>query len=148
MNTFVFTAVMCLLPITAMAQEVGACDWRAASQAIAEPWEANTRTFANGEIRLTIMDVMEPAAGPVHLMILSPPYEDGGRQCAILSLDADGMGFAGLTLEGAGADYDPVTGLSITLPARRWLPDTDSYTDARLTVTINQTTGAITGQLD
>ena len=126
MRRLVFAVMMGWLPVTAMAQAVGDCDWRAASQAIAEPWEANTRTFANGEIRLTIMDTGEPAAGPVHLMILSPPYNDGGRQCAVLSLEAGGMGFAGLTMEGAKAAYDPATGLSVTLPARRWVPDNDT----------------------
>jgi hypothetical protein len=147
MKAFVFAVMMGFLPLAVTAQEIGECDWRAAAQAIAEPWEANTRTFANGDIRLTIMDVMEPAAGPVHLMILSPPFEDGGRQCRVMSLQ-DTMGFANLTLEGAKAAYDPAIGLSVTLRARRWLPDTDSYTDATLTVMINQTTGTITGQLD
>jgi hypothetical protein len=145
---FGLAVLAAVLPCVGAAQEAGDCDWRASSQVIAEPWEANTRTFAEGEIRLTIMDVGEPAAGSFFLMILSPPYGDAGRQCAMLALDADGMGFASLSMEGAKADYDPATGLSVTLATTRWLPETDSYTDATLSVTINQDTGAISGTLD
>jgi hypothetical protein len=137
-----------LSPLASLAQSASECDWRASSQVIAEPWEANTRTFANGEVRLTIMDAGEPVVGAFFLMILSPPYGDGGRQCAILALDADGLGFAGLSMDGAKADYDPTTGLSVTLPARRWMPETDTYIDATLSLTINQDSGAITGTLD
>lgn len=136
------------MPGGALAQEVGECDWRASAQVIAEPWEASTRTFAEGEIRLTVMDVGEPVAGSYFLMIMSPPYGDGGRQCVILSFNAEGTGFAGLSLEGAKAAYDATTGLSVTMPARRWLPETDTYADATLLVTVNQDTGAIAGQLD
>lgn len=145
---FGLVVLAAVLPCVGMAQEVGDCDWRASSQVIAEPWEANTRSFANGEIRLTIMDAGEPAAGSYFLMILSPPYGDAGRQCAMLALDADGMGFASLSMDGAKADYDPASGLSVTLAATRWLRDTDTYQDATLSVTINQETGAITGALD
>jgi hypothetical protein len=141
-------ALLTAVPCGGLAQEVGECDWRASAQVIAEPWEANTRSFANNEIRLTIMDVGEPVAGSYYLMIMSPPYGDAGRQCVILSSNADGVGFAGLSLEGAKAAYDATTGLSVTMPARRWLPETDTYADATLLVTVNQDTGAITGQLD
>jgi hypothetical protein len=136
------------MPYGAVAQEVGECDWRASAQFIAEPWEGNTRSFADGDIRMTIMDTGEPAAGSFYLMILSPPYDDAGPHCAILGLEAAGMGFAGLWMEGAEAKYDPARGLSVVLPAHRWWPDTDTYSDATLSVTINQNTGAITGKLD
>jgi hypothetical protein len=148
MKAFLSAVLIGLSPTWAGAQEVGECDWRAAAQMIAEPWESNTRLFANGEVRLTIMDAGEPAAGSFHLMILSPPYDEAGRHCAILSLTKDAMGFAGLSMEGATAQYDPATGLSVTLPASRWIPDSDTYIDAILTVTINQESGAITGKLD
>jgi hypothetical protein len=141
-------ALLLATPSLAMAQDVGECDWRASAQNIAEPWETSTRSFANGEIRLTVMDAAEPAAGAFHLMILSPPYDEAGRQCRILSLQDGGMGFAGLTLDGAKADYDAATGLTLTMQASRWLPETDSYTEATLTVTVNQATGAISGTLD
>ena len=50
------------LPLPVLAQEVGECDWRAASAAIAEPWETNTRTFANGAIRLAVLRDLQARA--------------------------------------------------------------------------------------
>jgi len=148
MRHIIYATLIGLLPATAPAQDVGECDWRGSAQAIAEPWEAATRTYANGDIRLAIMDVMEPAAGPVHLLILSPPRDETGyRQCRIMSLEGT-IGFANLTLEGSEASYDPASGLTVILPASRWRAATADYTDAALTVTINQITGEITGVLD
>jgi hypothetical protein len=137
------------LPQAAEAQAVDLCgDYRSSVFALAEPWETSTRLFADGAVRLAVMDTVEPAAGAFHLIILSPPYDElGTRQCRILS-GTDGLGFAGLTLEGITADYDPATGLTFVLPARRWLPESDSYADAVLTVTLNQATGDITARLD
>ena len=147
-------ALLALLsPAAALAQTpatVGNCDdWRSAAQMLAEPWEDNTRLYAEGAVRFAVIDTGEPAAGSFHLLILSPPTEAEPEvaQCKLLSLD-ESMGFAGLTLRDAVAQDDPVKGLIVTIPATRWLPDTDTYTDAKLSVTLNQTTGAIAGQLD
>jgi len=138
-------SLMLALPVAA--QDVAECDWRAAAQAIAEPWAANTATFANGAVRLAVMDVLEPAAGAYHLLILSPPRSElGERQCRVMSADGS-FGFAGLSLSGATASYDPASGLTVSLPAKRW-SEGDIFTDTRLLVTINQATGAISGILE
>lgn len=143
------TILTICLASPAVAQEIAGCDdYRSGAFALAEPWEANTRLFANGEVRLAVTDTIEPAAGAFHLIILSPPYDElGSRQCALVS-SADGIGFAGLNLEGATANYDPATGLRVLIPATRWLQDSDSYADAILSVTLDQSTGAITAELD
>ncbi|WP_233517022.1 hypothetical protein [Pseudotabrizicola alkalilacus] len=138
-------SLMLALPVAA--QDVAECDWRAAAQAIAEPWAANTATFANGAVRLAVMDVLEPAAGAYHLLILSPPRSElGERQCRVMSADGS-FGFAGLSVVGATASYDPATGLTVSLPAKRW-SEGDVFTDTRLLVTINQASGAISGSLE
>lgn len=137
------------LPGAAVAQEIGACDdWRSSVAMLAEPWEENTRIFANGEVRLALIDTFEPAAAAFHLIILSPPYDElGFGQCARVS-GAEGSGFAGLDVAATKADYDPAKGLMFTIPATRWIMETDTYVDAVLTVTLNQATGAITAVLD
>ena len=137
------------LPGMALAQEVSPCDdYRSSAFAIAEPWDANTRLFAKGEVRLAVTDTIEPAAGAFHLVILSPPYDEvGGRRCALISAEG-GIGFGSLTLDGMTAAYDPAVGLQFRLTAKRWLPDTDSYADATLNVTLNQATGAVTARLE
>lgn len=133
----------------AKAQEVVPCvDHRSAAQAIAEPWEANSRLFANGDVRVAIMDTIEPAAAAFHLLVLSPPFDEvGGRQCAVVS-GANGMGFGGLDLTEMQAGYDPALGLTFAIPATRWVPDNDSFVPATLSVTVNQATGAIGARLE
>ncbi len=133
----------------ALAQSLGTCDdYRSSIFALAEPWEDSTRVFADGAVRLAVADTIEPAAAAFHLVLLAPPYDEvGARTCTVISGD-EGTGFAGLTLVGIEAEGDAATGLRFGIPATRWLPDTDSYADAVLTVTLNPATGAITAKLD
>lgn len=143
-------AVLALAGATAAeAQEAFPCnDYRSNAFSVAEPWEANTRLFAKGEVRLAIIDTIEPAAGAFHLLILSPPYDElGGRQCAVVS-GATGSGFAGLDLTEMVAGYDPSVGLTFAIPATRWVPDSDDFMPAVLSVTLNQATGAIMAVLE
>lgn len=141
-------ALACLA-VPALAQEVAPCDdYRSSAHALAEPWEASTRLFANGEVRLAIADTIEPAAGAFHLIILSPPYDEvGGRQCAVVS-GMGGMGFGGLDLTEMQAGYDPAVGLAFAIPALRWDEAAGDVVPALLRVTLNQATGAITAGLE
>lgn len=133
----------------AAAQAISACDdWRSSVLGIAEPWEANTKTYADGTVRMVIMDVGEPVAGSYRLLILTPPTDENpdGRQCQVLSFDAD-LGFAGLSFDGVTDITDP-TGLTVIIPAKRWIAETDTYADAKLSVTVNSTDGAIAASLE
>lgn len=132
----------------ASAQTVEDCDWRASLHAMAEPWEESTRTFANGDVRLAVTDVIEPAAGAFHLIILSPPYDElGGRQCQVISASGS-IGFSGLTLDGMTSAYDPATGLTFMLQAGAYNPETGGTIPQALTVTLNQANGEITASAD
>lgn len=147
--TAAFAVSTPMLALPALAQTVEACDWRASAQALIEPWDApeNTRTFANGNVRLAVTDVIEPAAGAFHLIILSPPYDElGGRQCQIVSANGS-IGFTGLTLDGMTSAYDPATGLTFTMEAGAYDPNTGGTLPRTLTVTLNQATGGITATL-
>ncbi|WP_432448789.1 hypothetical protein [Aliiroseovarius marinus] len=128
----------------AAAQTVEPCDWRASAANVVEPWIDNSQTFANGDVRLAVLDTVEPAAGAYHLLILSPPYSElGDRQCRVVSLDGS-LGFAGLTLDAIEADYDPARGLVFALPAALYDPDTGAGNWGQLFVTLNQASGEIT----
>jgi hypothetical protein len=134
----------------AFAQTVEECDWRASAQALVEPWDApyNTRTFANGDVRLAVLDMIEPAAGAFHVLILSPPYDElGGRQCRVVSANGS-LGFTGLTLEAMISDYDPAIGLSFAIQSGAYDPKTGGTLPMTLRITLNQATGAITAELD
>ena len=132
------------LPLSAHAQVVSECDgWRASAQAIAEPWEASTRSFANGEVRITLMDTVEPGAVPFLLLVLSPPRDElGVPQCRLIGW-TEGFGFAGVDFAALQAGYDAKTGLNLTVPVTIYLPDQDFTNSALLTVTVNQSTGQV-----
>ena len=135
------------LATPALAQEVIDCDWRAQAPSIAEPWEANSRTFANGHVRLALLDVIEPAFGGFHLLVLSPPRDElGFRQCRIVTFE-DSLGFAGVSFEALKAGYDPATGLSFTLPVRTH-DGQGGYTARTLYLTLDQSDGVITTRLE
>ena len=140
---------LCLLAGAAHSQMVDVCgDYRSSVAALAEPWDANTRQFANGNVRLAVTDTLEPAAGAFHLVIMSPPFDElGDRQCVLVT-GRNGMGLGGLTLEGMEADYDPSIGLIFRLRARKYVPETGSFADTLLRVTLNQATGMVTARLD
>lgn len=128
---------------SALAQAVSECDWRATASAIAEPWEENTRTFANGDVRLAVLDTIEPGAAALNILVLSPPRDEmGGRQCRIVSF-SEGMGFFGASLEGMAASYDPAIGLTFMIWVELFNPDTGLGIPRVLQMTLNQATGAI-----
>jgi hypothetical protein len=128
----------------AMSQDVTACDWRDAASAIVEPWEANSRTFANGDVRVALLDMVEPGLAPLHVLVLSPPYDELGlRQCRMVSLQGE-SGFAGADFALLDASYDPSVGLSFRLPVQ--FSDEGVMKGASLRFTLNQSTGAMAAQ--
>lgn len=141
-------AIFCFLAaLPAAAQSVSECDWRATATAIAEPWSENTRSYANGAVRVAVLDTLEPAAAAVHLLILSPPDDEiGNRQCRIVSLDGT-LGFNDLNINDITARYDAERGLVLALPAALYDPETSGRDWRRLGLTINQQTGDITADL-
>lgn len=116
------------------------------ARSLAEPWEDNTLTFANGAVRMAILDTIEPAAAAFHLLILSPPYDElGERQCRIVSLGDGWSGFGFLSFERHEASYDPATGLVVVMDMGAYNPATALVDALALRVTVNQATGAVTG---
>lgn len=134
---------LALLAAPVSAQEVADCDWRASAFAVAEPWEANTRTFSNGKTRLVLSDTIEPGAGAFHLIILSPPYgELGERQCKVVSYQGS-IGFAGLEFSALSAAYDPDQGLLFDVPVQYYDNTLGDMNHAWLSLVVNQATGQI-----
>lgn len=141
--------VCALTALPAAAQEVSGCDWRAAAANLPEPWgsPAVTRTFADGDVRLAVLDTIEPAAAAFYLLILSPPRDEvGGRQCRIVGSGGD-LGFAGMSLAGLRAGYDAARGLVFLIPVRFMRPEDGTFRDADLTVSVNQATGAVSASV-
>ena len=122
---------------------VSGCTGIASLLSIAEPWEANTRVYANGEIRLVVLDTIEPAAAAFHLAILHPPRDElGGPMCSMVSV-SEGVGFSGMDIAPAVAGYTPGRGLTVTLPVAVYNAATAGFDQGDLSVTINQATGQV-----
>ncbi|MCG6902682.1 MAG: hypothetical protein LJE68_08375 [Rhodobacter sp.] len=144
------TATALMAPLPAAALTVIECSgWQASARNIPEPWQSSTRTFANGEIRVTLLDTVEPAAGAFYLMVIAPPYNElGERNCGIVAEGDGGIGFAGMQFDQIRASYDPATGLTVWVPTRLYAPETGGFDDALLGVTINQASGTITPKFE
>lgn len=145
------TPILATLALTAatpaVAQDIAECDWRASATAIAEPWEENTRTFANGDVRITLLDVGEPAFGGYHLLVLSPPFDETGfAQCRLVTYE-DTQGFGGVNFTYLDADYDPSIGLIFYVPVTAHYGD-EGFVLQGLGFTLNQATGEMTSWLE
>ena len=135
----------CLLaaPLTAqpvVLADLMDCDWRARAEAIPEPWDDFSTTFASGEVRIALLDLIEPAAGSVYLMILSPPYSElGDRQCRLIGYK--GQGFSGADFGTLEASYDPSDGLTFKMEVGVPNQDFTEYFEAELRFGIDQRLG-------
>lgn len=139
------------LPTLAQAQVVTECDWVANPANIMEPWEQNSRTFANGNIRVALLDTGgEPVCCSAHLLVLSPSGDGSDepvfRQCRVVSARA-GEGFFAMDIPGISASYDPARGLLVSVPVAHWHPGVETGQSPiweRMDIRINQATGAVT----
>lgn len=144
----ILAVLTAFLPAPAFAQSVEDCgDWFARVDQLVEPWEENTASYAEGAIRIALLDSVEPPAAALRLLVLAPPLNEiGERACRLVALSG-GSGFYGLDFRGRRADYDPRTGLVLTFPAEVFDPATGAGAPRRLTVTINQQRGDVTAEL-
>ncbi len=146
----IFTILIAVLFVsTSHAQSLNGCDWLSSAANIWEPWEDNTKTYANGAIRIAKIGTDDPACCTAHLLILSPgePGPPGWiRSCNILS-SSNGLGFNEVFLEDITTSYDPAKGLLLSVPIGFYDPE-NAYTDPDLfqtiNVRINQATGTVT----
>ena len=138
------------LPLGAGAQVITDCDWVANPANIAEPWEANSRTYANGAIRIALLDTGgEPVCCSAHLLILAPSgsgqEEPAYRACQVFSARS-GSGFYGFDVARTAASYDPARGLLLSVPVYHWHQGMESGAppiEERVELRINQATGEV-----
>jgi len=127
------------------AQIVNECDWVSSARNLVTPWEENYRDFANGAIRVALLDTYEPACCSFHLLVLSPDPEFA-QACHVVSL-APGQGWVGISFMKQKASYDASLGLRVNIDVDHYDPDTgmaDPNGRERIGVRINQATGSVT----
>lgn len=140
------------LPFCASAQVINECGWVASPANILEPWSEFSRSYANGAIRIAVLDTGgEPVCCATHLLIIAPSAPDNGpiyRQCFVASAEG-GMGFYDIDVPGIIASYDPARGLLLSVPVSYYhdgigtgapgIPD-------RMELRINQATGTVVAE--
>lgn len=105
----------------AAAPTVVECTNYAMATYVMEPWEKNTRTFYNGQVRVALVDTDgEPACCSTWLVVIFPDVQDelGGRTCRMVGT-GETLGYAGVNLAGIKTAYNAATGLTLTVPVRR-----------------------------
>lgn len=143
MKMIALLAGLSVLATPAVAQSLSDCDWRARADALMEPWDENTRTYSGGRVRIALLDVIEPAAAPFHLLLISPPFDEvGGRQCKLISL-IENTGFAAVKFQQIESAYDPSKGLTLRLPVSAPSEDGGMGAPMMLAITLNQSTGDV-----
>lgn len=136
-------AALTLVPASLPAQVVTPCGDGPRADSIPEPWEQNTATYAEGNIRLTAIDTVEPAAAAFYLMILTPPLDELGLRRCLLVGQAEGSGFFGMDFARRTAAYQAGRGLGVTVPIRTYDPTTGDGVPAELTLIIDQSSGKV-----
>ena len=147
MRLTAIAAAAFVLPALATAQVVTECGWVGSPANIVEPWQAHSRTYANGAIRIALLDTEEPVCCAAHLLVLSPSGDDEGpayRQCHVISDRDGGLGFNLIDFEAISASYDPALGLRLEVPFWRYTDGRDRGLPGALALRINQATGAVT----
>ncbi len=122
----------------ALGQTVLPCDGLIDVTMISEPWEAYSRPYAEGAIRIFEAYVAPTMAAGAVIGVLHPlpgdPYPV--RTCsAVVYNDPNSPYFAEAVLTEATASYDPARGLTVRVPVRfpdLWQPI------AAVEITINQ----------
>lgn len=142
----VFLASVAFAP-QAQAQTVSECDWRARADAIVEPWDVFSRTYASGDVRLALLDTIEPGVGALHLLLLFPGNEEiFFRECRVVSLN-ESTGFAGILFEDHLASYDPSIGLIFEMDVQVFDQDTGGFEPRILIVTLNRSSNTVIADL-
>ena len=100
-----------------------------------EPWEQHSKTFYEGQVRVSLIDTWgEPACCSMHIAVLMPPPEDEpGMAVACFAVsatagteEAHGMGFSGIGWDKLKTEYDASRGLLISFPYGVYDADTGS----------------------
>ena len=126
---------------TAEPAALSECDgYTASARNLMMPPSESIRQFANGAVRLYWLDTTEPACCSSHLMVIQPAPNDPYEMCTLVSA-SENLGFGGMNLAEAEANYEPTVGLTVSIPVNIW--EGDGPDPAMLYVVINQGAGTV-----
>lgn len=133
----VLLAIIVIAAARAEGHEVRPCqEVNVGIETLVTPVANNVRSFYNNRVQIYNIDTIEPAAAPAGIVIVLPssPEDDpiGGSKCLAI------RGFSAINIKAARAAYDPAKGLSLSIPTRKFDPETDKFKSGpRLNISIN-----------
>ena len=138
--------VIATVPEASYAQQVFDCDARAFATSIVEPWEENSRQFANGAVRVILTNTNLPENRGQYIVVVSPPYNAAGApQCRVVGKSSI-EGFTKTEFAELESSYDPAIGLVISVPVQRLDGDGELLNEL-LVFTLNQQSGQVAALL-
>ena len=146
MRTILFILLLVANTLSAQAEIVRDCEGEITINLLAEPWENNTRIFANGNVRIAVLDYWDPANAAFLLAVMYLPndyIEAEGRACKVVSAGGIGDGYNMLSLDGLKASYDPTRGLALMIDAEKYDYDAGRAIPGTVTVVINRATSQV-----
>lgn len=94
--------------------------------------------FYNDDVMFLLIDTIEPAAAAYGVAVIYPDPENGLPVCQAA------VGFSGVDLMAATSTYEPSKGLTVTMPTKKYDPDTGtSVPGDALVIRVNLATGLI-----
>ncbi len=133
---FLAMIALFLSTVTAQAAVIGECGDLNSLENLVEPWEKNTKSFYNGQVRIALVDTGgEPVCCSTHLVIMVPSNDEmGGSKCMVFSQEkytSEGeapsyMGFQSIDFQNIKSSYDPAKGLSLSIPYSTYIDGIDS----------------------
>jgi hypothetical protein len=140
---FLISVFLMIVGSAAQALDVSDCDWKANAQGLVEPWQDNTRLFANGTVRLALVDTIEPAAGAFYILVFSPPENElGERLCQAVGITSS-VGFSDVGFQKLKTNFDPAIGLIFDVSVNVFDAETGKFPEKALNFTLNMATGKI-----
>ncbi len=137
-------ALACAQPSRAAILEE--CNNYASAGLVVEPWEQNTRTFYNGQVRVAVVDTGgEPVCCSSYLVVIYPNVDDelGGRSCMMLS-QGERSGWAGIDVKTIRSSYAAATGLTLTVPVKVMREDGNGVRPATVKLALDLRTSKLT----
>ncbi len=142
-------AAVVLAPgLAGAAVTMGSCDGAAARLTnIPEPWEAHSRSFARGAVRVTLLDAAQPDAAAFHIAVMHDRLSETGkpyRACQIVGAEGQ-AGFSDVAFDRLEASFDADNGLQVRIPVQ--VLDGSGFRAADLLLVIDQGQDSIAAAL-
>jgi hypothetical protein len=125
--------VMLVASMSAQAASVGVCDGLDSIGNLI----GNTKSFAQGGVKVAYVSTEEPAAHPDHVLLFVYGNEMQ-IDCYSINAGPEQSGFGSVDMSKLTSSYDSAKGLLLTLPANVWTGNDGEYKTEVLKIRVNR----------